>query len=105
MYEKRVESYALHIPQKRQLKPFLFHFTFKLKAYNFQIHLIVVSRLVISSEIVHSNQVPQCPSKRLGQFICSHGAEKTIVTGIALEYHSILGYHIPRLVCPALVRQ
>jgi len=28
--------------------------------------LIVVSRLVISSEIVHSNQVPQCPSKRLG---------------------------------------
>jgi len=29
--------------------------------------LIVVSRLVISSEIVHSNQAPQCPSKRLGQ--------------------------------------
>ncbi len=26
MYEKRVESYALHIPQKRQLKPFLFRF-------------------------------------------------------------------------------
>jgi len=28
--------------------------------------LIVISRLVISSEIVHSNQAPQCPSKRLG---------------------------------------
>ena len=29
--------------------------------------MIVISRLVISSEIVHSNQAPQCPSKRLGQ--------------------------------------
>jgi len=31
--------------------------------------LIVVSRLVIPSEIVRSNQAPQCPSKRLGQAI------------------------------------
>jgi len=30
--------------------------------------LIVVSRLVIASEDVHSNRVPQCPSKRLGHF-------------------------------------
>jgi len=30
--------------------------------------LIVISRLVVSSEIVHSNQAPQCPSKRLGHF-------------------------------------
>ena len=36
MYEKCVESYALHIPRKRQLKPFLFHFTFKLKLIIFK---------------------------------------------------------------------
>ncbi len=36
MYEKRVESYALHIPRKWQLKPFLFHFTFKLKLIIFK---------------------------------------------------------------------
>ncbi len=29
--------------------------------------MIVVSRLVIPSEIIYSNQAPQCPSKRLGQ--------------------------------------
>jgi len=34
--------------------------------------LIVVSRLVISSEIVHSNQVPQCTSKRLGHSYLCH---------------------------------
>jgi len=31
-----MESCALHIPQKRQLKPFLFHFTFKLKLIIFK---------------------------------------------------------------------
>jgi hypothetical protein len=36
MYEKRVESYALHIPRKRQLKSFLFHFKFKLKLIIFK---------------------------------------------------------------------
>ena len=36
MYEKRVESYALHIPWKQQLKPFLFHFSFKLKLIIFK---------------------------------------------------------------------
>ena len=35
---------------------------------NFQIHLIVISCLVIPSKIIHSNQAPQCPSKRLGHF-------------------------------------
>ena len=36
MYEKWVESYALHIPRKQQLKPFLFHFSFKLKLIIFK---------------------------------------------------------------------
>ncbi len=59
--------------------------------------MIVISRLVISSEIVYSNQAPQCPSKRLGQTIQPLLQPRSIIPTphqSRLPLHPIVGFNV-----------